>query len=215
MKLSLIFGVLHMTFGIICKGSNLVVKKMWLELVTEVIGGFLLLWFLMGLMDLLIIAKWFRIPDIDDISKKIHVNGGTEELYIGDYLNGQYEGIISIMVTTVFQFGSFEQRKNAPFIHPLIFSNPELPNDELNNKQYSFCLTLVVIAILLIFVMLCTKPCLVKCKGDSHVHENEGIEFQAIAQNDDKDKMNIKSINNADSSRGDMSSEEIMQRRAN
>ena len=176
MKLSLIFGVLHMTFGIICKGSNLVVKKMWLELVTEVIGGFLLLWFLMGLMDLLIIAKWFRIPDIDDISSKRALPDGSE-LYIGDWLNGQYEGIISIMVTTVFQFGSFEQRKAAPYIHPLIFSNPELEPNDLNNKQYSFSLTLVVIAILLIFVMLCTKPCLVKCKGDSHVHENEGIEF--------------------------------------
>ena len=68
MKLSLIFGVLHMTFGIIMKGSNLVVKKQWLELVTEVLAGFFLLWFLMGLMDFLIIAKWFKIPDIDDCS---------------------------------------------------------------------------------------------------------------------------------------------------
>ena len=84
MKLSLIFGVLHMTFGIICKGSNLIVKKMWLEFFTEVVGGFLLLWFLMGLMDLLIFAKWFIIPDIDDCSSKIKVSDGTE-LCIGDF----------------------------------------------------------------------------------------------------------------------------------
>ena len=85
MKLSLIFGVLHMTFGIICKGSNLIMKKMWLELVTEVIGGFLLLWFLMGLMDLLIIAKWFKIPDIDDCSSRQFNPADGADLCIGDF----------------------------------------------------------------------------------------------------------------------------------
>ena len=111
------------------------------------------------------------------------------------------------MVTTVFQFGGFEQNKQAPYIHPLIFTPPldTTPDVDLNNTQYTFCLSLVVIAILLIFVMLCTKPCLVKCKGDSHVHEHEGIEFQAIDQNDDK--IQNKAINQNDSSRGDMSSE--------
>jgi hypothetical protein len=41
----------------------------------------------------------------------------------------------------------------------------------------------VYTAILLIFVMLCTKPCMVKLSGSPHVHEE--IEFQQVNQQDD------------------------------
>jgi vacuolar-type H+-ATPase subunit I/STV1 len=66
MKLSVIFGVFHMSLGIVLKGFNLVAKKMWLELVTEVVGGFFILFFLFGWMDVLIMVKWFKTPNIEN-----------------------------------------------------------------------------------------------------------------------------------------------------
>jgi hypothetical protein len=44
--------------------------------------------------------------------------------------------------------------------------------------QYSTNVTFAILAFLLIFVMLCTKPCIVKFKGDSHVHQSNEVEFQ-------------------------------------
>ena len=64
MKLSVIFGVLHMSLGIGMKGSNMIYHRKWLELVTEVIAGFLLLFFLFGWMDIIIFMKFFGTPDI-------------------------------------------------------------------------------------------------------------------------------------------------------
>lgn len=66
MKLSVIFGVFHMSIGIVLKGFNLIAKNMWLEFFTEVIAGFFILFLLFGWMDILIIAKWFKTPNIDD-----------------------------------------------------------------------------------------------------------------------------------------------------
>jgi V-type H+-transporting ATPase subunit a len=66
MKLSVIFGVLHMTMGILHKGTNCVYFRDWPSLFTEVIAGIIILLGLFGWMDLLIIAKWLTPLDIDD-----------------------------------------------------------------------------------------------------------------------------------------------------
>lgn len=68
-----------MSIGIVLKGFNLVNKKMWLELATEVVGGFFILFFLFGWMDVLIIAKWFKAPDINNFSPCYEVYGYTEQ----------------------------------------------------------------------------------------------------------------------------------------
>lgn len=69
MKLSVIYGVLHMSMGIIMKGFNMVYHRKWLEFFTEVIAGFLMLFFLFGWMDVMIIIKWFQTPYIDDCTQ--------------------------------------------------------------------------------------------------------------------------------------------------
>lgn len=106
MKLSVIFGVFHMSIGIVMKGTNMFYRGMWLELFTEVVGGFFILFFLFGWMDILIIAKWFRTPDIGDCSSFGKLKTG-EEICIGQFKNRSIEGIITIMVTTVFGFGNY------------------------------------------------------------------------------------------------------------
>lgn len=88
----------------------------------------------------------------------------------GQFVNRQQQGVISVMVTTVFQFGAYTEKVPAevPFFGGSL------------DTQYSVNLTLVVIAILLVFVMLCTKPCIVKFSSKKHVHQE--IEFQQVNQ---------------------------------
>jgi len=60
MKMSVIFGVLHMSFGIINKGLNTVYFKQYISLVTEVFAGFIILYGIFGWMNVLIVAKYFK-----------------------------------------------------------------------------------------------------------------------------------------------------------
>ena len=71
MKMSVIFGVLHMSFGVFIKGMNLVYKGKYLDMLTEVVPGFIILWGLFGWMDAQIIIKWFYNNNIDDTSKTV------------------------------------------------------------------------------------------------------------------------------------------------
>lgn len=87
MKLSVIFGVFHMSIGIVMKGTNMYFRKMWLEMFTEVVAGFFILFFLFGWMDVLIIAKWFRTPYIGDCSRLEELIPGdpSSKICIGEY----------------------------------------------------------------------------------------------------------------------------------
>lgn len=69
MKMSVIFAVLHMTFGIIHKALNSAFFRKWIVLAAEAFTGLIILWGLFGFMDIMIIAKFFKTVDIDDISE--------------------------------------------------------------------------------------------------------------------------------------------------
>jgi len=105
MKMSVIFGVLHMSFGVFCKGTNMLYQGKYLEFLTEVVAGCVILWGLFGWMDALIITKFFKTYDIDDCSTM--VNGRC----VGAVKNELTPGIINIMITTVFAFGNYDKKK--------------------------------------------------------------------------------------------------------
>jgi V-type H+-transporting ATPase subunit a len=58
MKLSVIIGVAHMTIGIGVKGLNSLYFGRPIDLIFEVITGFIILLGLFGWMDILIFSKW-------------------------------------------------------------------------------------------------------------------------------------------------------------
>jgi V-type H+-transporting ATPase subunit a len=60
MKMSVIFGVLHMSFGIVTKGLNTIYFRQYVALLTEVVAGFFILFGIFGWMNVLIIAKYFK-----------------------------------------------------------------------------------------------------------------------------------------------------------
>lgn len=94
-----------MTFGILCKGTNMIYNRKCLEFLTEVLAGIVILWGLFGWMDALIVVKFFKTHDIDDCSK---IENGR---CIGEVLNQKTPGIISIMITSVFAFGNYDKKK--------------------------------------------------------------------------------------------------------
>ncbi|MFN9901414.1 MAG: V-type ATPase 116kDa subunit family protein, partial [bacterium] len=62
MKMSVIFGVFHMTIGILIKGLNTINFGQKMKFWTEVFAGLVILLGLFGWMDSLIIAKFFKVP---------------------------------------------------------------------------------------------------------------------------------------------------------
>jgi V-type H+-transporting ATPase subunit a len=66
MKLAVIMGVLHMSIGIIIKGTNTVYFGRWADFWTEVVTGLSILLGLFGWMDLLVVGKWFHSVDIEN-----------------------------------------------------------------------------------------------------------------------------------------------------
>ena len=92
MKLSVIFGVLHMSMGIVTKGTNCVYFRDWPSLVTEVIAGLIILLSLFGWMDLLIIVKWITpvnaySTDPAEVAK-LHKNPAIITVMINNFLKG-------------------------------------------------------------------------------------------------------------------------------
>lgn len=123
MKAAVIFGVLHMTFGIIHKGLNASFFRQYASMFAEVFTGFIILWGLFGWMDILIIAKFFRTVDIDDTENptqltEVQLNAFEREgnasvaeavgvpSYPNEVINSKMAGIIQIMITGIFSPGS-------------------------------------------------------------------------------------------------------------
>jgi len=113
MKLSVIFGVFHMCLGIAIKGTNAIYFSRIVVLLCEVIGGFIILFFLFGWMDVLIFMKWFYPLDIDDrtivnydeLEDQLNQDNPIEPKFKGDYDNEHMPSIVQIMINTIFGFG--------------------------------------------------------------------------------------------------------------
>jgi vacuolar-type H+-ATPase subunit I/STV1 len=110
MKLSVIMGIVHMTIGVIIKGTNNVFWRDWPSLIFEVIAGLVLLLGLFGWMDLLIYSKWFFPINYADNLTTVSVTDPVTKLptlqLLGDMANRLTPSVINIMITTVFSGGS-------------------------------------------------------------------------------------------------------------
>lgn len=83
MKMSVVFGVLHMMIGIVHKYANAIHRKHWAILITECIGGTIILLGLFGWMDFLVFQKWLTPLDIAD--RSVLIPGA--QVLIPDYSN--------------------------------------------------------------------------------------------------------------------------------
>jgi len=91
-----------MSIGIVIKGTNVIQQGKIVDLVTEVIGGLLILVGLFGWMDLLIFGKWFTVVDIDDDTLV------ENNEFAGDVVNQNIPSVILIMITMVFGGGKWD-----------------------------------------------------------------------------------------------------------
>lgn len=86
-----------MSMGILVKGLNSVFFRKWLDFFFEFIPQLILMLFLFGWMDVLIIAKWLEPKDVY----------GDFKIGSEDYNKVQYSpGIITTMIDIFLNFGS-------------------------------------------------------------------------------------------------------------
>lgn len=217
MKLSVIMGIVHMSMGIIIKGTNAIYFKKIPVLIFEVCTGLIILLGLFGWMDLLIISKWFIPVDIDDptlhtgltLPFKTDSNDLTEANPLGqsegDWRNQRMPSIIGIMITTAFGFGEIKDKDKENF--PLIGGTQE--------TQYGIALALLAIVMVMIPIMLFVIPCCFRGEGD-HDEDHPEIEFTNInrEQNDMQQNL-IQRPSNEDESVSRNLTDDIMQKRQN
>uniref|UniRef100_A0A7S3FSH2 V-type proton ATPase subunit a n=1 Tax=Strombidium rassoulzadegani TaxID=1082188 RepID=A0A7S3FSH2_9SPIT len=191
MKMSVIFAIVHMSIGIVIKGTNTIYNSQYLEFFTEVCVGLFILLGLFGWMDLLIIAKWFKEFDLEDTSpavqskryfntdSEVDVNQAPD--IAGDENNRKMPSIINILINTVFGFGAHDAETEAG-TYPLIGSSLD--------QQYGIAVALLVIVVIFIPIMLLTKPCLRGSSGGDD-DEHDEIEFTDINRAEQEMQQNL------------------------
>lgn len=182
MKLSVIFGILHMTIGIIIKGFNTIYFKDYASFVLEVVTGLIILLGLFGWMDLLVFAKWFHTIDIEnntpykDKTTPVETDStdpgeSTIPVSIGDWQNRHAPSVINLMIDGVFNFGKPKDETMDPY----------LGNDL--NGQFKIGFVLLILVVIMVPIMLCVKPCFFRGGSSADDDDNE-IEFTNIQRAD-------------------------------
>ena len=180
MKLSVIYGVIHMSFGVVIKGTNLVMRNDIAGLLWEVIGGLIILLGLFGWMNLLIYGKWFFLDGLYTDRTQVTING--QQKFKGDVINQNAPSVVNILINTVFGGGSPPKPQvNYGYLfkntHDPITWEPTPYQDKVNwtgenpgqAGMYSCATALLVIVIIFVPFMLCVKPVLFKIRhSDKH-----------------------------------------------
>ena len=178
MKLSVIMGIVHMTIGVLMKGTNTLFRRDWPSFFFEVVTGLVMLLGMFGWMDLLIYGKWF-FP-LEYASRQVVTVKGKPE-FLGDMVNRLTPSVINIMITTIFGGGKVpEGVLQYSFLQEGEVAYP-INKDVMQAQQdsmYSTSVTLLLCAMVCIPLMLLVKPCC--CRPKSHAHAVEEIEFTQI-----------------------------------
>ncbi len=161
MKISVIFGIIHMTIGIMIKATNTIYKKDFSSFMCEVVTGLIILLGLFGYMDLLIFLKWFIKFDIDDPTK----HEGTD-IREGEWISQRVPTVINFMIDLVFNFGKPKsvQPDSIPFFGSKIMD------------EFNVGVGLLITIVICVPVMLCVKPIWFRggpTHGDIQVHEGD------------------------------------------
>jgi V-type H+-transporting ATPase subunit a len=161
MKLSVIFGVIHMTIGVLVKGSNSMYFSRNLDFFFEVITGIIILLGLFGWMDILIFAKWNYVMQPYSIDQTM-IDTIT-----------QAPSIITVMINN-FLAGGYPGGKPDPN------AVPPIPQPYFIPGQRGISELLVVIVLICVPLMLCVKPCALIYCCNPHKDHAHGAEFQNV-----------------------------------
>jgi len=168
MKLSVIFGVIHMSIGVVIKGTNLVRKCDIAGLLWEVIGGLIILLGLFGWMNLLIYGKWFFVDGLFTDRTPVTIDGKPK--WKGDVLNQNAPSVVNILIVSVFSMGNSPNTNYAYLYANKHDPDTWLPLQDGQVAMYGMALILLKIVLVFVPMMLCAKPCLFKIKGGGHDH---------------------------------------------
>lgn len=183
MKLSVIMGIVHMTIGVMMKGTNALYKRDFVTFLFEVVTGLVMLLGMFGWMDLLIYGKWF-FP-INFSSRQLMTVDNKPE-FLGDVVNRHTPSVINIMITTVFGGGKVaEGTHDYSFLVPGDRSTYP-PNDDMQKSMYSTSVTLLIYAVCCVPLMLLVKPCCCRPSHHAHGHVDEEQELVQILPEEER-----------------------------
>ena len=94
--------------------------------------------------------------------------------YQGDVTNENTPSVIQIMITQVFGFGDYKSQGEN--VEPVLLSS--------NEQQYGVGMALLLIVLVLVPIMLCTKPIIAGCSTHDDHDDDDEIEFTNINRDD-------------------------------
>lgn len=138
MKTSVIIAVVHMSLGIVIKGTNACHFSNWMVLVFEVFTGFIILFGLFGWMDILIFSKWYYVMNPD---APAYVDGSTtEHTHMFEKIN-LCPSVITVMIDNFLKLGAGMN-----------------PGPYWFWDQNKISAIMIVCAVICMPLMLCVKP---------------------------------------------------------
>lgn len=160
MKLAVILGVVHMTLGIVTKGTNTIFFGDYMGFIFEVVTGLIILLGLFGWMDILIFSKWYSVmnPNSDNANMIEKINLAPS--------------IITTMINNFLKImGSFGDQNPIQFFY----------------GQNQISSILIVCAVICMPLMLCVKPiAYATCLKEEHHNVKE---FDQIEANNEEERL--------------------------
>jgi len=145
MKMSIIIGVIQMSLGIFLHLLNAIHFRNWIDIISEFLPRIIFLWAIFGYLCFMIFFKW-------------GTDYGSQDLYNFEWANQN-----NISAT---ELPPYPGTAGAPvLLNELIFMIlPGGKSDNLFKGQSVLQTFLVVLALLMIPIMACLKPCYFKCR---------------------------------------------------
>ena len=169
MKLSVIFGVLQMIFGIVLKGVNDVYFGKWLAFVFEFIPQIVFMCLLFGYMVVMIFIKW-----------NINWNSSSND---NNNINKTPPSIISHMINIFLKFGSVSNE-------PLWGNETVELGGNVVYQQEQFHKIILIICIILVPIMFLPKP-IIQYVSNRRKRDNAGVEGNNVNNNNEEEEHSL------------------------
>lgn len=156
MKMSIIFGIVHMSFGLFMNASNMINFKMYSNLILEFIPQFLFLFLIFGYMCFLMIFKWIVYTAQPENTGDTYLKPGCAPSVLIEFIN-----------MVMFKHTKVEEVLPGCEIH-------------MYSGQQAVQISLLVIGVLCVPWLLCGKPLYIRYMRK----RRERMETSSVENND-------------------------------
>jgi len=149
MKMSVVLGIIHMSFGIILKGCNAIYFKSGVDFIFEFIPQFVFFVGVFGYMVLLIVMKWTT----------------NYWLWITEQGVAPKVKVPQIIATFSQIYTNPSESDKLPVINMPAWTGANPESVPTNDVQYHIQVALLLIAFVMVILMMCFKPCIINAQN--------------------------------------------------